>query len=55
MEQWYTDLTQQAFVCFYKNIYNDDIIVINVLKEGNVFLTMHSTYFIYGYMALDIW
>ena len=43
-------------VCvFIKNIYNDDIIDINVLREGNVFLMMHSTYFIYGYMALDIW
>ena len=24
-------------------------------KEGNVLLTTHSTHFIYGYMASDIW
>ena len=24
-------------------------------KEGNVYLTTHSTHFIYGYMASDIW
>ena len=24
-------------------------------KEGNVYLTTHSTQFIYGYMASDIW
>ena len=23
--------------------------------DGNVFLTTHSTHFIYGYMASDIW
>ena len=24
-------------------------------KEGNLYLTTHSTHFIYGYMASDIW
>ena len=24
-------------------------------KEGNVYLTKHTTHFIYGYMALDTW
>ena len=29
---------------------------LKAVKEGNVFyLTMHSTHFIYGYMASDIW
>ena len=31
------------------------IITVNGRKEGNVYLRTHSTHFIYGYMASDVW
>ena len=34
-------------------LYNDDLSS-QGRKEGNVYLTTHSTHFIYGYMASDI-
>ena len=30
-------------------------VTIRICEEGRKFLTMHSTHFIYGYMASDIW
>ena len=30
-------------------------ICFHLIKKEMLYLTMHSTHFIYGYMALDIW
>ena len=36
-----------GFFCFFTRILGR--------KEGNIYLMTHSTHFIYGYMASDIW
>ena len=43
------------FIIIYLFLFYFIFIFNTVLKEGNVLLTMHSTHFIYGYMASDIW
>ena len=46
-------LFNDALNTFYLQLYGVRHIVKDL--EGNFYLTTHSTYFIYGYMASDIW
>ena len=48
-------LSADIYVCMYVYYaYACLFDCINVKEEGNVYLTTHSTHFIYGYMASDM-
>ena len=50
------DLHQHAQLCFSNFMLLSDLEKLCVIREKEMFyLTMHSTHFIYGYMASYIW
>ena len=48
------DLLMYVCVCMYVPVYVS-IYLFNERKKEMFYLTTHSTHFIYGYMASDIW
>ena len=55
LNTFYLRLYGVVFLCFF--IFNDALNTFYLPLYGGLFfyLTMHSTHFIYGYMASDIW
>ena len=52
--QW-VHVSEKVNTSVFNGYNNGENIIAKARKEGKFYLTTHSTHYIYGYMASDIW